>query len=237
MSEGGAAVIRSVLRTVVPVLIALTSLVVSACGGGSTLTAPPPTTIGETPATTSAPATTEAPSVTVTPSTTVPVSTSMAPSTSVAPTTSLAGGPIPEAATGFCAELAVESGELILEVERVLPDDGLLDPRSQHALLLATRNLLAWTNNRVPAELRADVGLLNRVYADLGIQLDRLNPETVTMPRLQALVFTYVLDSQMVEAGDLDLSAQRLGAFVDQACGRGFPIMESMPDLFAPVSK
>ena len=237
MSEGGAAVIRSVLRTVVPVLVAVTSLVASACGGGSTLTAPTPTTIGETPATTSAPATTEAPSVTVTPSTTVPVSTSMAPSTSVAPTTSLAGGPIPEAAAGFCAELAVESGELILEVERVLPDDGLLDPRSQHALLLATRNLLAWTNNRVPAELRADVGLLNRVYADLGIQLDRLNPETVTMPRLQALVFTYVLDSQMVEAGELDLSARRLGAFVDQACGHGFPIMESMPDLFAPVSK
>ena len=81
------------------------------------------------------------------------------------------------------------------------------------------------------------MGLLNRVYADLGIQLDRLNPETVTMPRLQALVFTYVLDSQMVEAGELDLSARRLGAFVDQACGHGFPIMESMPDLFAPVSK
>ena len=97
MSEGGAAVIRSVLRTVVPVLVAVTSLVASACGGGSTLTAPTPTTIGETPVTTSAPATTEAPSTTMVPSTTVPASTSMAPSTSVTPTTSLAGGPIPEA--------------------------------------------------------------------------------------------------------------------------------------------
>jgi len=237
MSGGGAAVTRSVSRAVVPVLVAVMGLVASACGGASTLTAPTPTAIEGTPATTSAPATTEAPSMTVAPSATVPASTSMAPSTSVAPTTSLAGGPIPEAAAGFCAELAVESGELILEVERVLPDDGLLDPRSHHVLLLATRNLLAWTNNRVPAELRADVGLLNRVYADLGIQLDRLDPETVTLPRLQALIFTYVLDSPVVDAQELDLSARRLGAFVDQACGHGFPIMESMADLFAPVSE
>ncbi|MDG2428571.1 MAG: hypothetical protein P8M16_09120 [Acidimicrobiales bacterium] len=151
-----------------------------------------------------------------------------------APTTTLAGGPIPEAEAGFCADLAVESGALILEVERVLPADGVLDPLSQRALLLATRNLLAWTNNRIPSELSADVGLLNRVYADLGIELDRLDSEMVTMPRLQALVFTYVLDSPVVDPQELDLSARRLGAFVDQSCGHGFPIMEAMNDLFSP---
>ena len=178
----------------------------------------------------SASTTTVAPtSTTVAP---VPTTTEPAP-TSVAPTTILAGGPIPDAAPGFCAELAIESGELILQVERVLPADGQLDPISQRTLLLATRNLLAWTNNRVPPGLRADVGLLNRVYADLGIELDGLDVEMVTMPRLQALVFTYVIDSPVVDAVELDLSARRLAAFVDRSCGQGFPIMESMADLFA----
>ena len=162
----------------------------------------------------------------------VPTTTEPAP-TSVVPTTTLAGGPIPDATPGFCAELAIESGELILQVERVLPADGQLDPMSQRTLLLATRNLLAWTNNRVPPGLRADVGLLNRVYADLGIELDGLDVEMVTMPRLQALVFTYVIDSPVVDAVELDLSARRLAAFVDRSCGQGFPIMESMADLFA----
>ncbi len=162
----------------------------------------------------------------------VPTTTEPAP-TSVVPTTTLAGGPIPDATPGFCAELAIESGELILQVERVLPADGQLDPMSQRTLLLATRNLLAWTNNRVPPGLRGDVGLLNRVYADLGIELDGLDVEMVTMPRLQALVFTYVLDSPVVDAVELDLSARRLAAFVDRSCGQGFPIMESMADLFA----
>ena len=178
----------------------------------------------------SASTTTVAPtSTTVAP---VPTTTEPAP-TSVVPTTTLAGGPIPDATPGFCAELAIESGELILQVERVLPADGQLDPISQRTLLLATRNLLAWTNNRVPPGLRADVGLLNRVYADLGIELDGLDVEMVTMPRLQALVFTYVLDSPAVDAVELDLSARRLAAFVDRSCGHGFPIMESMADLFA----
>jgi len=184
------------------------------------------------------------PSTTMPPSTTVVASAESAASndepvgstsTSLPPSTTLAGGPIPEAPDWFCAELAVESGELVLEVEAVLPVDGTIDPRSQHALLLATRNLLAWTNNRVPDELRPDVGLLNRVYADLGIELDRLDPGTVTMPRLQALVFAYVLESPVVAADELDLSARRLAAYVDRSCGHGYPIMEAMGDLFAPT--
>lgn len=145
----------------------------------------------------------------------------------------LAGGPIPDAPPGFCSELAAKSGELVLEVDSVLAEDGTMDPRSQHALLLATRNLLAWTNNRVPMELRADVGLLNRIYADIGIELDRLDAETVTMPRLQALVFGYVRYSPVVDAAELDLSAQRLAAYVDRSCGHGFPVMESMADMFS----
>ena len=210
----------------------------SGCSETSVVVAPVPTVSAPTDQmdaqvptpSSSASTTTVAPtSTTVAP---VPTTTEPAP-TSVAPTTTLAGGPIPDAAPGFCAELAIESGELILQVERVLPADGQLDPISQRILLLATRNLLAWTNNRVPPGLRADVGLLNRVYADLGIELDGLDVEMVTMPRLQALVFTYVLDSPAVDAVELDLSARRLAAFVDRSCGHGFPIMESMADLFA----
>ena len=227
--------------TVLAAIVAGISILAPGCGGASTVVEPVPTTSVPTDqvdapgvTSTSAVSATSAPAVTLT---VAPVPTTVAPApTSAVPTTTLAGGPIPDAAPGFCAELAVESGELILEVERVLPADGQLDPLSQRALLLATRNLLAWTNNRVPPGLRADVGLLNRVYADLGIELDHLDAEMVTMPRLQALVFTYVLDSPVGDAAELDLSARRLAAFVDRSCGHGFPIMESMADLFAPVS-
>ena len=214
------------------------SALASGCGETSMVVAPVPTVSAPTD---QMDAQVPRPSSSASTTTIAPASTTVAPvptteepaSTSVVPTTTLAGGPIPDAAPGFCAEWAIESGELILQVERVLPADGQLDPMSQRALLLATRNLLAWTNNRVPPGLRSDVGLLNRVYADLGIELDGLDAEMVTMPRLQALVFTYVLDSPVVDAVELDLSARRLAAFVDRSCGQGFPIMESMADLFA----
>ena len=202
-----------------------------ACGGAA-LTVPTPTTVG---------------SADVAPSSTIgavaePAPTTVAPvpvSTTVAPvpvsTTTLAGGPIPAATPGFCSDLAVISGEIVLEVESVVAADGVLDARSHHALLLATRNLLAWTSNRVPPAMSSDLRLLTGVYADLGVQLDRLDPETVTMPRLQALVFTYVFDSAEVDGAELDFSARRLSAFVATSCGHGYPLMESLADLFADV--
>ena len=211
-----------------------------ACGGAA-LTVPTPTTVGPAdvaPSSTIGAVAEPAPT-TVAP---VPVSTTVAPvpvSTTVAPvpvsTTTLAGGPIPAAAPGFCYDLAVISGEIVLEVESVVAADGVLDARSHHGLLLATRNLLAWTSNRVPPAMSSDLRLLTGVYADLGIQLDRLDPETVTMPRLQALVFTYVFDSAEVDGAELDLSARRLSAFVATSCGHGYPLMESLADLFADV--
>ncbi len=190
-------------------------MVVAACGG-ATVAAPPSTTVGQG-------------QVVASSTTTVPVP----PTTVPVPTTTLAGGPIPDAATGFCASLAVVSGELVLEVESAVAADGTLDARSHHVLLLATRNLLAWTSNRVPPAMSSDLRLLTGVYADLGVQLDRLDPETVTMPRIQALVFSYVFDSTDVKAADLDLSARRLAAFVAGSCGSGYPLMESLADLFA----
>ena len=193
---------------------------------------PPSNTIGQVQlAAGSTTAAVSLPTTTVSVSTTVPVPTTAVP----VPTTTLAGGPIPDAATGFCASLAVVSGELVLEVESVVAADGTLDARSHHALLLATRNLLAWTSNRVPPAMSSDLRLLTGVYADLGVQLDRLDPETVTMPRIQALVFSYIFDSADVNAADLDLSARRLSAFVTGSCGGGYPLMASLADLFAEV--
>ena len=208
-------------------------LMVAAACGGATEVAPPSTTVDQGRVVASS--TTVVPAV---PTMTVPVSTTTVPvPTTTVPvsTTTLAGGPIPDAATGFCASLAVVSGELVVEVESVVAVDGTLDARSHHALLLATRNLLAWTSNRVPPAMSFDLRLLTGVYADLGVQLDRLDPETVTMPRIQALVFTYIFDSADVKAADLDLSARRLSAFVTGSCGTDYPLMESLADLFAEV--
>ena len=208
-------------------------LTVAAACGGATEVAPPSTTVDQGRVVASS--TTVVLAVLTT---TVPVSTTSVPvPTTTVPvsTTTLAGGPIPDAATGFCASLAVVSGELVVEVESVVAVDGTLDARSHHALLLATRNLLAWTSNRVPPAMWSDLRLLTGVYADLGVQLDRLDPETVTMPRIQALVFSYIFDSADVKAADLDLSARRLSAFVTGSCGSGYPLMESLADLFAEV--
>ena len=208
-------------------------LTVAAACGGATEVAPPLTTVDQGQVV--AISTTVVPAVSTT---TVPDSTTSVPvPTTTVPvsTTTLAGGPIPDAATGFCASLAVVSGELVVEVESVVAVDGTLDARSHHALLLATRNLLAWTSNRVPPAMSSDLRLLTGVYADLGVQLDRLDPETVTMPRIQALVFSYIFDSADVKAADLDLSARRLSAFVTGSCGSGYPLMESLADLFAEV--
>jgi len=208
-------------------------LTVAVACGGATEVAPPLTTVDQGQVVASS--TTVVPAV---PTTTVPVSTTTVPvPTTTVPvsTTTLAGGPIPDAATGFCASLAVVSGELVVEVESVVAVDGTLDARSHHALLLATRNLLAWTSNRVPPAMSSDLRLLTGVYADLGVQLDRLDPETVTMPRIQALVFSYIFDSADVKAADLDLSGRRLSAFVTGSCGSGYPLMESLADLFAEV--
>ena len=208
-------------------------LTAAAACGGATEVVPPSTTVDQGRVVASS--TTVVPAI---PTTTVPVSTTTVPvPTMTVPvsTTTLAGGPIPDAATGFCASLAVVSGELVVEVESVVAVDGTLDARSHHALLLATRNLLAWTSNRVPPAMSSDLRLLTGVYADLGVQLDRLDPETVTMPRIQALVFSYIFNSADVKAADLDLSARRLSAFVTGSCGSGYPLMESLADLFAEV--
>jgi hypothetical protein len=48
-------------------------------------------------------------------------------------------------------------------------------------------------------------------------------------------VFSYIFDSADVKAADLDLSARRLSAFVTGSCGSGYPLMESLADLFAEV--
>ena len=208
-------------------------LTVAAACGGAMEVAPPSTTVDQGRVVASSTTVVSAVSTTTVPvsTTTVPVPTTTVPVS----TTTLAGGPIPDAATGFCASLAVVSGELVVEVESVVAVDGTLDARSHHALLLATRNLLAWTSNRVPSAMSFDLQLLTGVYADLGVQLDRLDPETVTMPRIQALVFSYIFDSADVKAADLDLSARRLSAFVTGSCGSGYPLMESLADLFAEV--
>jgi len=205
-------------------------LLVTAACGGTTEAPPTSTTVGQEQV--AASSTTAAVAIATTTTTTTLVTP---PTTVPPPPTTLAGGPIPAAASGFCASLAVASGELVLEIESVVAADGTLDARSHHALLLATRNLLAWTSNRVPPAMSPDLRLLTGVYADLGVRLDRLNPETVTMPRIQALVFSYIFDAADVTATDLDLSARRLSAFVAGSCGSGYPLMESLADLFAEV--
>ena len=183
---------------------------------------------GTNPAPTSVPVTTMV-VVTVAPSTRPPVSEPPA-------TTVLPGAPLPEAPLGFCAELAVYSGDLMSGVEQILPDEEPLDGRALRALLIASRDLLVWTAAQAPVSLASEVGALVGLYHNIGVGLERLDPETVTEARIRGVLFSNVFESSSSDGTDLELAATRFAAFVNHSCGPGYPLLTSLGDIFAAVS-
>jgi len=180
---------------------------------------------GDTPASTSMQVTT-AVVTTVVPSTSRPVPV---PTT----TTVVPGSPLPEVSPGFCAELAVHSGDLMSGVEKILPDGDLLDGPTLRALLIASRDLLIWTAARVPVSLASEVGALVGVYHNIGAELERLDPRTVTEARIRGVLFTVVFGSSSTDGIDLEEAAIRLATFVNHSCGPGYPLLTSLGDIFA----
>jgi len=140
---------------------------------------------------------------------------------------------LPEVPPGFCAELAVHSGDLMSGVEKILPDGDPLDGPTLRALLVASRDLLIWTAARVPVSLASEVGALVGVYHNIGAELERLDPRTVTEARIRGVLFTSVFGSSSTDGFDLEVAAIRLAAFVNQSCGPGYPLLTSLGDLFA----
>ena len=169
---------------------------------------------------------TSMPVTTVVPSTSRPVPV---PTT----TTVVPGSPLPEVSPGFCAELAVHSGDLMSGVEKILPGGDLLDGPTLRALLIASRDLLIWTAARVPVSLASEVGALVGVYHNIGAELERLDPGTVTEARIRGVLFTSVFGSSSTDGIDLEVAAIRLAAFVNQSCGPGYPLLTSLGDIFA----
>jgi hypothetical protein len=166
------------------------------------------------------------PVTTVVPSTSRPVPV---PTT----TTVVPGAPLPEVPSGFCAELAVHSGDLMSGVEKILPEGDLLDGPTLRALLIASRDLLIWTAARVPVSLASEVGALVGVYHNIGAELERLDPGTVTEARIRGVLFTSVFGSSSTDGIDLEVAAVRLAAFVNHSCGPGYPLLSSLGDIFA----
>ena len=140
---------------------------------------------------------------------------------------------MPEVPPGFCAELAVHSGDLMSGVEKILPDGDPLDGPTLRALLIASRDLLIWTAARVPVSLASEVGALVGVYHNIGAELERLDPWTVTEARIRGVLFTSVFGSSSTDGIDLEVAAIRLAAFVNQSCGPGYPLLTSLGDIFA----
>ena len=190
-----------------------------------TATTTRPVPDGDTPTSTSMPVTT-AVVTTVVPSTSRPVPV---PTT----TTVVPGSPLPEVSPGFCAELAVHSGDLMSGVEKILPDGDPLDGPTLRALLIASRDLLIWTASRVPVSLASEVGALVGVYHNIGAELERLDPGTVTEARIRGVLFTSVFGSSSTDGIDLEVAAIRLAAFVNHSCGPGYPLLTSLGDIFA----
>ncbi len=215
-----------------PATVLLVTLVVSAgFGGGSH---PEPAALDVSTATTTrpvpddwnTPASTRTPVTTVVPSTSRPVPVPTA-------TTVVPGGPLPDVPPGFCAELAVHSGDLMSGVEQILPDGDSLDGPTLRALLIASRDLLIWTASRVPVSLASEVGALVGVYHNMGAELERLDPGTVTEARIRGVLFTSVFGSSSSDGIDLEVAAIRLAAFVNNSCGPGYPLLTSLGDIFA----
>ena len=215
-----------------PATVLLVTLVVSAgfgCGSH-----PEPAALDVSTATTTRPvpddwntqASTSMAVTTVAPSTSRPVPV---PTT----TTVVPGGPLPDVPPGFCAELAVHSGDLMSGVEQILPDGDSLDGPTLRALLIASRDLLIWTASRVPVSLASEVGALVGVYHNMGVELERLDPGTVTEARIRGVLFTSVFGSSSSDGIDLEVAAIRLAAFVNNSCGPGYPLLTSLGDIFA----
>ena len=139
---------------------------------------------------------------------------------------------MPEVPPGFCAELAVHSGDLMSGVEKILPDGDPLDGPTLRALLVASRDLLIWTAARVPVSLASEVGALVGVYHNIGVELDRLAPGKVTETRIRGVLFNSVFGSSSTDGIDLEVAAIRLAAFVNRSCGPGYPLLTSLGDIF-----
>ena len=197
-------------------------LVLASCGGA------PATVVGD------ADGVSTDPVVTI-PATVVPTSSAALSTTMGVPTTTEAGssGGPSVATEGFCVDLAAESGRLTVQVERLVRAGDGNEARNLHVLLSASGDLLAWAVEAAPADMAPDVGLLDRVYSDLGSVLDGLDPETVTLDRLRGELFMALFESPVADGEALDLAARNLSAFVDRSCGPGYPLMEALADLFA----
>lgn len=168
---------------------------------------------------------------------TIAVITTVVPSTSwpvPAPTTTtvVPGAPLPEVPPGFCAELAVHSGDLMSRLEQILLEGDPLDGPTLRTLLIASRDLLIWTAARIPVSLASEVGALVGVYHNIGAELERLDPRAVTEARIRGVIFTSVFGSSSTDGIDLEMAAVRLAAFVNQSCGPGYPLLTSLGDIF-----
>ena len=219
-----------------PATVLLVTVVVSAgfgCGSHPepvaldvpTATTTRPVPDGDTPASTSRPVNTAV--------VTTVVSSTSRPAPVPTTTTVVPGAPLPEVPPGFCTELAVHSGDLMSGVEKILSDGDPLDGPTLRALLIASRDLLIWTAARVPVSLASEVGALVGVYHNIGAELERLDPGTVTEARIRGVLFTVVFGSSSTDGIDLEEAAIRLATFVNHSCGPGYPLLTSLGDIFA----
>ena len=155
------------------------------------------------------------------------------PPTTAAPrtTTTVLRSGVPE---GFCAGLAVESASITRVLEE-LDASGASETAHRLAHLRATSTLLGWIDERVPADLRDDSGLLDEVYTSVDGALADLDPGTVTEARLRNALFGALLDSS-ADGSALDGAAGRVADWVDDSCG-AFPMVAFVSDLFAAARR
>ena len=135
---------------------------------------------------------------------------------------------------GFCAGLAGESASITRVLEE-LAASGASETAHRLAHLRATSTLLGWIDERVPADLRDDSGLLDEVYTSVDGALADLDPGTVTEARLRNALFGALLDSS-ADGSALDGAAGRVVDWVDDSCG-AFPMVACVSDLFTAARR
>ena len=222
--------------------VALALLVVGACAATESprgATSGTPVTSKSTSTTTTSTTTTSTTTTSsTTTSTTTTSTTTTSPTTTTEPplppttaaprtTTTVLRSGVPE---GFCAGLALESASITRVLEE-LDASGASETAHHLAHLRATTTLLGWINERVPAGLRDDSGLLDEVYTNIDGALADLEPGTVTDGRLRNVLFGTLLDSS-IDGLALDGAAGRLADWVEDSCGT-FPMVAFVADLFA----
>tara|TARA_B110000438_G_C15697683_1_gene599655 strand:- start:141 stop:860 length:720 start_codon:yes stop_codon:yes gene_type:complete len=137
---------------------------------------------------------------------------------------------IPE---GFCSALAVKSSNLLIEMEKQIFSSEKLDANTFYSLLLFSEELVSWVAVRVPYSVSNEILEFISLYKALSDEIKSLNLEMTSFSRIQAIIYSVLLDSELLDLESFVNAANYLGSYIETSCGFGYPLLTVFTNLVA----